>query len=112
MAVTAVAMTTVATTMEVTQRAAEAAMDRAAIGFAAHPRYHLLAGTAAAPRHKSHRHGADRRAPHQCQHNTARAFHGQPPGFKTILARAIFINSAPIRQVKRGDFTASCGEGE
>jgi hypothetical protein len=77
---------TVAIAMEVMQRAAEAAMNRATIRLATHPRYRLLAGTAAAPRHKSHRHGADRRAPHQSQHDTARAFHGQPLGIEIVVA--------------------------
>jgi hypothetical protein len=71
--------------MEVMQRAAEAAVNRAAIGLATHPWYRLLAGTAAAQRHKSHRHGADRRAPHQSQHDTARAFHGQPLGIEIVV---------------------------
>jgi hypothetical protein len=78
----AVAMTMamrVAMTMEAMDGAAEPAMDRAAMEPTVGTRHRFLAGAAAAPWRKSHRHGADRRSPHQSQHDAARAFHGEAP---------------------------------
>jgi hypothetical protein len=78
----AVAMTmcvAVAMTVEAMDGAAESSMDRAAMEPTVGTGYRFLAGAAAASWRKSHRHGADRSTPHQCQHDAARAFHGEAP---------------------------------
>jgi hypothetical protein len=70
----AVAMTmcvAVAVAMEAMDGAAESAMDRAAMEPTVGTGHRFLAGPAAAPWRKSHRHGADRRSPHQGQHDAA-----------------------------------------
>jgi hypothetical protein len=61
----------VAMTMEAMDGAAEPAMDRAAVEPTVGTGHRYFAGAAAAPWHKSHRHGANRRTPHQCQHDAA-----------------------------------------
>jgi len=67
-----VAMTVpMAVTMEAMNGAAETAMDRAAMQPSVGARYRFCARRATAPRHKSHRHGADRGTPHQCQYDAA-----------------------------------------
>ena len=68
----AVTMTmTMRMTMEAMDGAAEPAMNSAAMEPTVGTRYRFVAGAAAAPWHKSHRHGANRRTPHQCQHDAA-----------------------------------------
>jgi len=61
----------VAMTMEVMDGAAEPAMDRAAMEPTVGTGHRFLAGAAAAPWPKPHRHGADRRSSHQSQHDAA-----------------------------------------
>jgi len=68
----AVPMTLAVTvTMEAMNGAAKTAMDRAATERSVRAGHHLCAGRATAQWHKSRRHGADRRTPHQCQHDAA-----------------------------------------
>jgi hypothetical protein len=57
--------------MEAMDGAAEPAMDRAAMEPTVGTGHRFLAGAAAAPWRKSHRRGANRRSPHQCQHDAA-----------------------------------------
>ena len=61
----------VAMTMEAMDGAAEPAMNRAAMQPTVCTGYRCFAGAAATSRRKSHRHGSDRRTPHQCQHDAA-----------------------------------------
>jgi hypothetical protein len=61
----------VAMTMEAMDGATEPAMDRAAMEPTVGTGHRFLAGAAAAPWSESHRHGADRRSPHQSQHDAA-----------------------------------------
>src|SRR5205085_363140 len=61
--------------MEATRRAAEPAIDRAAIGPAVRARHGLQPRATATSPHKAHRYGADSRGTHQCQDDATRAFH-------------------------------------
>ena len=61
----------VTVSMEAVNGAAKTAVDRAATERSVRAGHHLCAGRATAQWHKSRRHGADRRTPHQCQHDAA-----------------------------------------
>jgi len=71
MSVTVSVSMTVAVSMEAMHGTAKTAMDRAATERSVRAGLHLGAGRATAQWHKSRRYGADRRTPHQCQHDAA-----------------------------------------
>jgi hypothetical protein len=66
-------MAAVTVAVNVMQRAAEAAVPgrAATVEPAVAARHRSLAGTARAPRHEAHRHGAERRCSHHRQHDPA-----------------------------------------
>ena len=79
LAAATMSMTAVAVTVE-TGHAAKAAIGRTAVRAAIQAGHRDIAGAAGVPaRHQTHRDGADRRTSHQCQYDTARAFHGGGP---------------------------------
>ena len=74
-------------------RAAEAVMNGAAMTSPVRARDRRGAGAARPRRHQSHGDSADRCAPHQCQHDTARAFHGRWLLDRLRSIRTILIKS-------------------
>src|SRR6266702_2918234 len=85
----AMAMTAVA--VKSVWRAAEAAIGRPAIGPAVRTGHGHVSGAAIPSRHKTHRDGANRGAPHQCQHDAARSFHGGGPSLKVRWYQAVSV---------------------
>ena len=88
MAVTAAMAMAMTAAMEAVRGATEAAIDRAAIGTAVRTWHSLQSGATATSRRKAHRYGADGRRTHQCQHDTARAFHVAVPAVFMLRDRS------------------------
>jgi len=81
-------------------RAAEAVMNGAAMTSPVRARDRLGAGAARPRRHQSHGDSADRCTPHQCQHDTARAFHGRWLLGRWLLDRLRSIRTILIKSDK------------
>ena len=95
-----VAAMTMVMAMKAMRRASEAAIGRAAIGLSVRAKHRHIAGAAIAARHQAHRHRADGRTSHQCQHDPTRAFHGPAPPLLPRRGGDRFYHRAPTRQTK------------